>query len=54
MKPAAFEYEQPTSLDDVTTLLQRYGGDAKLLARGAKPGPAVELPHVAAERLDRH
>lgn len=34
MKPAAFDYYAPGSIDDVMALLKRYGGDARLLAGG--------------------
>jgi carbon-monoxide dehydrogenase medium subunit len=34
MKPAAFDYHAPVSLDEATALLKRYGSDARLLAGG--------------------
>jgi carbon-monoxide dehydrogenase medium subunit len=34
MKPAAFDYYAPTTVDDVMALLKRYGSDARLLAGG--------------------
>jgi carbon-monoxide dehydrogenase medium subunit len=34
MKPAAFDYHAPTTIDEVVGLLARHGGDARLLAGG--------------------
>ena len=34
MKPAAFEYHAPTTVDEVVGLLERHGDDARLLAGG--------------------
>jgi aerobic carbon-monoxide dehydrogenase medium subunit len=34
MKAAAFDYVKPTSIDEVISLLQEYGDDARLLAGG--------------------
>ena len=58
MKPAPFDYYDPTSLAEVLDLLQRYGSDAKLLAGGqslipvlnmrlAKPPVLIDLNRVA-------
>jgi aerobic carbon-monoxide dehydrogenase medium subunit len=43
MKPAAFEYLQPRSLDDAIATLGRYGGDAKLLAGGQSLVPLLNF-----------
>jgi carbon-monoxide dehydrogenase medium subunit len=58
LKPAPFDYYDPTSLAEVLALLQRYGSDAKLLAGGqslipvlnmrlAKPAVLIDLNRVA-------
>ena len=58
MKPAKFDYHAPTSLDDAVALLQRYGGDAKILAGGqslmpllnfrlSRPAALVDLNRIA-------
>jgi len=43
MKPAAFEYHAPASVDEVVRLLSRYGDDAKLLAGGQSLVPMMNL-----------
>ena len=43
MKPAKFDYHAPTSLDDAVALLQRYGGDAKILAGGQSLMPLLNF-----------
>ena len=58
MKPATFEYHDPTTLSEATTLLSRLGEDARVLAGGqslvplmnfrlARPGHLVDLNRVA-------
>jgi len=58
VKPAKFDYHAPTSLDDAVALLQRYGGDAKILAGGqslmpllnfrlSRPAALVDLNRIA-------
>jgi aerobic carbon-monoxide dehydrogenase medium subunit len=60
--PAAFEYFAPTSLDEALSILQRFGGEAKVLAGGqslipvmklriASPGALVDINRI--EGLDR-
>jgi carbon-monoxide dehydrogenase medium subunit len=41
--PAAFEYYAPTSLDETLAILERYGGEAKVLAGGQSLIPAMKL-----------
>ena len=43
MKPVKFDYHAPTSLDDAVALLQRYGGDAKILAGGQSLVPLLNF-----------
>ncbi len=43
MKPVKFDYHAPTSLDDAVALLQRYGGDAKILAGGQSLMPLLNF-----------
>jgi len=58
VKPPKFDYHAPTSLDDAVALLQRYGGDAKILAGGqslmpllnfrlSRPAALVDLNRIA-------
>src|SRR5206468_11880762 len=58
VKPAKFDYHAPTRLDDAVALLQRYGGDAKILAGGqslmpllnfrlSRPAALVDLNRIA-------
>ena len=58
MKPASFEYHDPTTLSEVTALLDRLGEDARVLAGGqslvplmnfrlARPAHLVDLNRVA-------
>ena len=58
MKPAKFDYHAPTSLDEAVALLQRYSGDAKILAGGqslmpllnfrlSRPAALVDLNRIA-------
>ncbi len=43
MYPAAFEYHAPSSLDEAVEILERYGGEAKVLAGGQSLVPAMKL-----------
>ena len=58
MKPPKFDYHAPASLDEAVGLLQRYGGDAKILAGGqslmpllnfrlSRPAALVDLNRIA-------
>lgn len=58
MKPAAFEYCRPDSVDEAVALLAEFGGDASVLAGGmslgpmlnmrlARPGAVVDIKRVA-------
>jgi carbon-monoxide dehydrogenase medium subunit len=58
MKPAAFSYSRPGSLDEALALLAKHGPDAKLLAGGqslvpamnfrlARPAVLIDLNHIA-------
>ncbi|HET8745034.1 MAG TPA: xanthine dehydrogenase family protein subunit M [Ramlibacter sp.] len=51
MKPAAFSYHRPASLEDALALLARFGGDAKPLAGGQSLVPMMNMrlaspPHL--------
>jgi carbon-monoxide dehydrogenase medium subunit len=59
MKPPKFDYHAPRSADEAVALLQRYGGDAKLLAGGqslmpilnfrlARPAALVDINRIPA------
>jgi carbon-monoxide dehydrogenase medium subunit len=43
MKPAAFEYFAPRSLEEATSLLAEHGGDARVLAGGQSLVPAMNF-----------
>lgn len=43
MKPAAFEYRVPRSLDEALELVQQHGSEAKLLAGGQSLVPAMNF-----------
>jgi carbon-monoxide dehydrogenase medium subunit len=43
MKPAAFTYHRPSTLDEVFDLLQRYGPDGRILAGGQSLVPALNM-----------
>jgi len=43
MKPAKFDYHAPTSVDEALALLQRYAGDAKILAGGQSLVPLLNF-----------
>ncbi|MEX2146989.1 MAG: xanthine dehydrogenase family protein subunit M [Candidatus Rokuibacteriota bacterium] len=43
MKPPKFDYHAPQSVDEALALLERYGGDAKLLAGGQSLMPLLNF-----------
>lgn len=43
MKPAPFDYFAPTSIEEVFELLDRYGGDARVIAGGQSLVPMLAL-----------
>ena len=43
MKPAPFEYYEPATIEEALALLQRYGGDAKILAGGQSLVPLMNF-----------
>lgn len=43
MKPAPFEYYDPTSVEEVLALLQEHGDEAKVLAGGQSLGPLLNM-----------
>jgi len=43
MKPAAFDYRAPTTVDEVVALLGRHGGEARLLAGGQTLVPMMNF-----------
>ncbi len=43
MKPVKFDYHAPASVEEALALLQRYGGDAKLLAGGQSLMPLLNF-----------
>jgi carbon-monoxide dehydrogenase medium subunit len=43
MKPAPFDYHRPATLDEALALLERYEGDAKLLAGGQSLIPLMNM-----------
>jgi CO/xanthine dehydrogenase FAD-binding subunit len=43
MKPASFDYHRPQSLAEALALLERFGGDAKVLAGGQSLVPAMNF-----------
>jgi aerobic carbon-monoxide dehydrogenase medium subunit len=43
MKPAAFDYHAPRSLDEAVALLADHGEDAKILAGGQSLGPMLNM-----------
>lgn len=49
MKPAAFDYYAPTTVDDVMALLKRHGSDARLLAGGQTLLPMMNFRLAAPE-----
>lgn len=51
MYPSKFRYEAPRSLDELSSLLNRYGDDAKILAGGQSLVPMMKLRFAAPEVL---
>jgi CO/xanthine dehydrogenase FAD-binding subunit len=51
VKPAAFAYDDPRTLDEVLTLLAREGEDAKVLAGGQSLVPLLNFRLARPERL---
>ncbi len=51
MKPSAFDYSRPESLDEALGLLAEYGADAKVLAGGQSLLPLLSMRLVAPARL---
>ncbi|MCG6205253.1 xanthine dehydrogenase family protein subunit M [Rhodopseudomonas sp. HC1] len=49
MKPAAFDYQAPTTIADALALLERHGSDARLLAGGQTLLPMMNFRLVAPE-----
>jgi aerobic carbon-monoxide dehydrogenase medium subunit len=49
--PAAFEYHAPTSLEETLAILERYAGEAKVLAGGQSLIPAMKLRIAAPKAL---
>jgi carbon-monoxide dehydrogenase medium subunit len=47
MKPKSFDYHAPVSLEEALAILQRYGGDARLLAGGQSLVPMMNFRLVA-------
>ncbi len=43
MKPAPFDYHRPATLDEALALLERYAGDAKVLAGGQSLIPLLNM-----------
>lgn len=43
MKPPRFEYHDPTTMGEVLSLLEQYGGEAKLLAGGQSLMPVLNM-----------
>ena len=51
MKPAKFAYHAPSSLDEALSLLQRYGGEARVLAGGQSLIPMMNFRLAAPAAL---
>src|SRR5262249_55907816 len=51
MKPAAFEYLRPRSLDEAIAALRAHGGDAKILAGGQSLVPLLNFRMLRPEGL---
>ena len=43
MKPATFEYHAPASVDEALAILERYGGEARVLAGGQSLVPMMNF-----------
>ncbi|MGY8999744.1 MAG: FAD binding domain-containing protein, partial [Rhodospirillales bacterium] len=43
MKPAAFNYAKPSSIDEVLGLLEQYGDEAAILAGGQSLMPTLNM-----------
>ena len=54
MYPATFEYFAPSSLDEAVEVLERYGGEAKVLAGGQSLIPVMKLRFDDAGGARRH
>ena len=51
MKPAAFEYDDPTTVDETLDLLDKYGDDCKILAGGQSLVPMMNFRLAKPTRL---
>jgi len=51
MKPAAFEYHAPRSLEEALTLLAEFGSDARVLAGGQSLVPLMNMRLARPERI---
>lgn len=51
MKPAAFAYSRPSSIEEALDLLAAAGGDAKLIAGGQSLGPMMNMRLAQPARL---
>jgi len=51
LKPAAFTYHRPTSLDEALALLAEFGASARLLAGGQSLGPMLNLRMARPEHV---
>jgi CO/xanthine dehydrogenase FAD-binding subunit len=51
VKPAAFEYDEPTSVDETLDLLDKYGDDCKILAGGQSLVPMMNFRLAKPTRL---
>ncbi|MDF0602078.1 FAD binding domain-containing protein [Psychromarinibacter sp. C21-152] len=49
MKPVAFDYQRPASVEDAVALLQAHGRSAKLLSGGQSLGPMLNMRLVRPE-----
>ena len=51
MKPAAFEYDDPTTVDETLDLLDKYGDECKILAGGQSLVPMMNFRLARPTRL---